>query len=58
MKAKVLEAFRDKHTKENYEVDQVITVTKERFEEMNSTALGVLVEEIKEPKKPKKSRKK
>lgn len=48
MKAKVVKKFRDKNTKEIYEVGQEIKVTKKRFEEMNSTSFGVLVEEIKE----------
>lgn len=51
MKAKVLDGFRDKHTKENYTKGQIIEVTKERFEEINSTAFGILVEEIKKTNK-------
>lgn len=51
MKAKVIDGFRDKHTKETYKKGQIIDVTKERFEEINSTAFGVLVEEVTELKK-------
>lgn len=46
MKAKVLKRFKDKHTGEIYEKDQVITVTKKRFAEILKT--DVLVEEVKE----------
>lgn len=56
MKAKVVQKFRDKHTKEVYEPGQVLEVTKKRFEEMNSTSHGVFVEEVKE--EPKKQEKK
>lgn len=54
MKVRIIRPFRDKHTEENYTKGQIITVAKERFEEMNSTALGVVAEEIREPKKPRK----
>jgi len=56
MKAKVIDTFRDKYTKENYKKGQVIEVSKRRFEEMNSTAFGVLVEAVSE--KPKQEQKK
>ena len=46
MKAKVLRKFRDKYTKEIYETGQIIDITHERYEEINSTAHGVLVEAI------------
>ena len=48
MKAKVIDTFRDKYTKENYKKGQVIEVSKRRFEEMNSTAFGVLVVAVSE----------
>lgn len=51
MKAKVVQKFRDKHTKEVYEPGQVLEVTKKRFDEMNSTSHGVFVEKIKEEPK-------
>jgi len=54
MKVKVLRPFRDKHTKVLYRKGQTITVGKERFEEINSTAYGVLVEEVKDTKKAEK----
>lgn len=44
---KVLKEFRDKNTKELYKAGQEIEVSKKRFEEMNSTAFGILVEEVK-----------
>lgn len=46
MKVKVLKLFGD--GKRLYEVNQVIEITKERYEEFNSTSHGLLVEEIKE----------
>jgi len=48
MKVKVLRKFRDKYTKEIYETGQIIDITHERYEEINSTAHGVLVEKIQE----------
>jgi hypothetical protein len=47
MKVRVIRTFRDKHTKVVYQKGQEIEVTKERFEEINSTALGPFVEQIK-----------
>lgn len=48
MKAKVLRKFRDKYTKEIYETGQIIDITHERYEEINSTAHGILVEKLDE----------
>lgn len=48
MKAKVLKQFKDKYTKELYKKGQVIEVTNERYEEINSTAHGILVKVIEE----------
>lgn len=48
MNVKVLRKFRDKYTKEVYEKGDIIEVTNERYEEINSTAHGVLVEKIQE----------
>lgn len=53
MKARVIRPFRDKHTKEHYQKDQIITLTEKRFEEINGTPHGVLIDPIDEPKKPK-----
>lgn len=50
MKVKVLKVFRDKNTKKIYKAGQIIEVAKKRFEEINSTAFGVLVEEVQEGK--------
>lgn len=58
MKARVIKPFRDKYTKGDYETNQIVTVTKERFEEINSAALGPFVKEIRESKKPPKKTKK
>lgn len=48
MNVKVLRKFRDKYTKEVYEKGDIIEVTNERYEEINSTAHGVLVKAIEE----------
>ena len=46
MKVKALRNFRDKYTKKLYKKGQIIDVTNERYEEINSTAHGVLVKAI------------
>ncbi len=46
MKVKVVRRFRDKYTKKLYKKGQIIEVTNERYEEINSTAHGILVEPI------------
>jgi hypothetical protein len=46
MKVKVVRRFRDKYTKKLYEKGQIIEVSHERYEEINSTAHGILVEPI------------
>ena len=43
MKALVVRTFRDKLTKVKHRKGKFIEVTKERFEQINSTALGVFV---------------
>lgn len=50
MKVKVIRTFTDKYTKENYKKNAVIDLTKERFEEVNSTSFGLLVEKIEQAK--------
>ena len=57
MKAKVEQMFKDKYTGVVYETGQEIDVTKERYEEINSTAHGVLVKAVDEPEKTKPSTK-
>ena len=47
MKVKVLKKFIDKHTKVLHTKGKEIEITKERYEEINSTSFGILVEEIK-----------
>lgn len=48
LKARVLRRFRDKYTKKNYEKGDIIEVDNERYEEINSTAHGILVEKLDE----------
>jgi len=52
MKIRIIKPFRDKYTKVVYMNGQEIEVTKERFEEINSAALGPFVEQIKPPEPP------
>lgn len=52
MKVKVLKKFRDKHTKVLNKKGDIIEISKERVEEINSTSHGVLVREIKEDGTP------
>lgn len=56
MKVKVIKRFSDKHTKALHEAGTELIISKERFEEINSTAHGVFVEEIKEVKTKKASK--
>lgn len=56
MKVRVVKKFRDKYTKELYKKGQIIEVSNERYEEINSTAHGILVEKIEEKKKDKKAK--
>ena len=51
MKAKVLHTFRDKHTNKVHKVGDIITVKRERFDEI--LTVGQLVEEYKEEKSEK-----
>lgn len=51
MKAKVLKKFRDKHTSKIYEANEIITISKERFDEIQSVDKS-LVEAVAEEKKP------
>lgn len=46
MRVKVLKSFIDGKKKCLYTVGQIIEVTKKRYDEMNSTSNGSLVEEI------------
>ena len=48
MKAKVLQAFKDKHSGRLHKAGDVITISKERYEEI--LTVGKLVEEIKKAK--------
>jgi hypothetical protein len=49
MKAKVLKSFKDKYSGKIYKVNEVITVSKERFEEILTVA--PLVEKVETKKK-------
>ena len=46
MKAKVLRKFRDKYTKALHKAGDIIEISNERYEEINSTSHGFLVKEI------------
>ena len=54
MKVKVIRMFLDKETKKLHRAGDVIEISKRRYQEINGTALGVFVEEIKDTKKTKK----
>lgn len=63
MKVRVVKKFRDKNTKNLHNLNDEIKISKERYEEINSTFPGIIfVEEIvdteEKPKKKKKSTKK
>lgn len=49
MKAKVLKRFKDKYSGKVYKVDEIITISKERFEEILTVA--PLVEKVETKKK-------
>ena len=55
MKAKVLSRFKDKHSGEIHKEGEIITLSKERYEEILTVA--PLVEKIEEPKRKKKATK-
>ena len=48
MKVKVKKAYRDKHTKEFRGIGETVEVSQKRFEQINSTAFGIFLEEIPE----------
>lgn len=55
MKVKtIVPSFRDRKEKVNRKLNEEFIVSKERFEEINSTKYGKLVEEVVEKKKTKK----
>ncbi len=47
MKVKVIKIYRDKHDRTLHKPGEELTISKGRFEEINSTARGIFVEEIK-----------
>lgn len=62
MKVRVIKDFQDKYTKKLHKAGEKLEITKERYEEINSTAFGIFVKEIsgrqKEKKKIKPTKKK
>jgi hypothetical protein len=55
MKARVLKPFADKTEGVTRKTGDTFTLSKERYEEINSTIFGVMVEAVaEEPAKPKK----
>ena len=48
MRVKVVKEFIDKHNKTLHEKNENLEISKERYEEINSTSFGALVEEIKD----------
>ncbi|MDF2820191.1 MAG: hypothetical protein K0R15_632 [Clostridiales bacterium] len=50
MKVKVIKTYKDKHTNDLHKINEILTITDKRFEEINSTSFGVFVEEIKDEK--------
>lgn len=54
MRVKVIKMFVDKETKTLHKIGEEIEVTKKRYQEINGTSFGILVEEITE--KPTKSK--
>lgn len=57
MKVKVLKTFIDKHTKERHKKGKEMVINRERYEEILSSPHEGLIEEIKEEKKDKKTKK-
>ena len=50
MKARVVKRYVDKNTNLLHEIGQEVEITTERFEGINSSLLGIFVEEIKKQK--------
>lgn len=52
MKVRVIKQFRNKYSKKRYKVGDILDISENRFNEINSTKHGKLVEKIeKTPKK-------
>ena len=49
MRAKVVKLYRDKNSKSYRKIGEVIRMSKERFEEINSTSFGIFLECVEEP---------
>lgn len=52
MKVRIIKPFRDKYTKVVYMNGQELEITNERYEEINSAALGPFVEPVDGDKEP------
>lgn len=52
MRVRVIKIHRDKYTRTLHIVNEIREISKERYQEINGTARGIFVEEIKEKKKP------
>lgn len=48
MKARVMKRYRDKNTRVIHEPGEIVTISKERYLEINGTAHGVFVTDVKE----------
>jgi hypothetical protein len=57
MKVRVIKDFRDKYTKKIHKTGEILEITKERYEEINSTAHGIFAKEMPEDQKEKKKTK-
>lgn len=56
MKVKVIKKFKNKYSKGIHNIGDILDISDKRFEEINSTSYGILVEEIKEDKETKKTK--
>lgn len=55
MKVKVIKIYKDKYDRTLHNPGDELIMSKERFEEINSTARGIFVEEVENKKKTKKA---
>lgn len=49
MRARVVKLYRDKNSKRYRKIGEVIKMSEERFEEINSTSFGIFLERDEEP---------
>ena len=50
MKVNVIKIYRDKYDRTIHKPGEELTISKERYEEINSTARGIFVDEVKQSK--------